>query len=284
MANALASALVVDTAASMAITVLQSRLAPLRAFSLDFSSDVINPLAGLQVGVVADTGAVTTNPANFESGDTTVNATKVQPVHYSKGFGLTSTELNQGHRLERIMRINLHALANALIDAALVPVTTVNFGVAVVTTTASFITAGGGSQTLWAALKNGTSRALVIDGSLFATMLPTTKESFVPGEGGAYGWDGGIFMNNRWNGAVTNCKGFAASPEALAFAARVPEMDASVAQLLAAQELITIPDLGLSVQFNLWGSVATRSVRASFDLCFGAKEADTSALKLITYA
>jgi hypothetical protein len=284
MANALASALVVDTAAEMAITVLQSSLAPLRAFTTDFSTDVYDPLKAIQVAVAYSTGSVTTNPTSFETADTTVNAAKVTMVHFSKSFGISSTELNQGHRLQRLMQVNLRALANALIDAALTPVTTVNFGVAVVTTSASFITAGGGSQTLWAALKNGTTRSLVVDGALYATMLPTATTSLLPGQAGAYGFDGGVYMNNRWNGAVTNCKGFAASPEAIAIAAALPAIDPSVQQLLNASETITIPDLGLSVQFNMWGSTSSRASWGSFDLVFGAKEADTSALKIITFA
>lgn len=285
MPNAFASALVVDSVSTEAITVLQNRLAPLGAFASDFSADIVDPLRDLQVSVVASTGAVTTNPSTFGSTrDTTVNATKVTMVHFHKGFGLSHAEINEGHRLERIIRINLHALADALIDAAMVPVTTVNFGAAVVTTSANFISAGGGSQTLWAALKNGTRRVLVVDGALYATMLPTTKESIMVGEAGAFGWDGGIYYNNRWTGAVANCKGFAASPEALAFAARIPAMHPAVAQQLFEQSNITIPGLGLTVQFNLWGSLSSRALEASFDVCFGAEKADTSALKLITYA
>jgi hypothetical protein len=40
----------------------------------------------------------------------------------------------------------------------------------------------------------------------------------------------------------------------------------------------------LSVQFNVWGSLSSRAVRASFDLVFGAKNADNSALKIVTIA
>jgi hypothetical protein len=283
MANAFASALVVDTITEQAITVLQSRLAPLGAFMTDFSDDVIDPLRGLQIPVVASTGAVTTNPVSFETMDTTVNAAPVTMVHYSKSFGITSAELNQGQRLERLVKINAHALANAIIDAALTPVTTTNFGNAVVTTSANFLAAGGGSQTLWAALKDATSHVLIVDGSLFALMLPTTKESFAPGEAGAYGWDGGVFMNNRWNGAVSNVKALAASPQALAFAARVPALPPGADRVIESGTF-TLPDLGITVQQNMWVSSTTRSLYASFDLCFGAGAADKSAAKLGIWA
>jgi hypothetical protein len=288
MSNTFASALVVDIATAEAVTVLQNRLAPLRAFASDFSNEMVAlpatgaPLQKIQVPIASSATAVTTNPVSFESGGTTLTAAEIQPVHYSAQFGLTSTEINQGHRLQRVMRIKLHTLADAIIDAVIANVTTTNFGAAVVTTSGNFVSTG--MPALWSALKNGTSRTLVLDGSLYSALLPTTKENFNLGENGAYGWDGGIYMNNRFSGGVANLKGFAASSEALAFAARVPEMDPAVASLLFSQESILIPDLGISVQLNLWGSTASRSLRASFDLVFGAKNADNSALKLVTFA
>jgi hypothetical protein len=288
MANTFSSALVVDIATAEAITVLQTRLAPLRAFASDFSSEMVavpatgGPLQKIQVPIASTASGVTTNPASFESGDVTLTTAEVQPVHYSTGFGLTSQEINQGHRLSRLVRIKLHTLADAIIDAVIANVTTTNFGAAVVTSATNFVSVG--MPALWSALKNGTSRTLVLDGSLYSALLPTSKENFSLGELGAYGWDGGIYMNNRLSAGVTNLKGFAASPEALVFAGRVPEMDSAVSALMFEQSTITIPDLGLSVQFNVWGSLASRAVRASFDLVFGAKNADNSALKIVTIA
>jgi hypothetical protein len=281
MANDFSSSLVVDTATSKVITILQNRLAPFRAFSTDFSDELIDPLKTVQVGLATDAGSVTTNPTNFETGDTTLTNAPISMVHYSKPFGLTSKELNQGFRLEKLININLHKLADALIDVALTPVTTTNFGNAVVTTDASFTTTG--MQTLFGALKNGTSRALVLDGALYAKLLPSTKENWMLGEKGAYGWDGGIFMNNRWSGAVANCKGMAVSPEAIGLAACLPIVDAAVARQMLVHSTIQIPDLNIFVQFNVWGSLASRSLRASFDLCFGAAKADGSAAKLVIY-
>lgn len=288
MANVFASALVVDTATESAMTVLQNRLAVLGAFSTDFSDEAAAQSAGgatlqkIQIPIAAGASAVVTNPTNFDGGDVTLNAVEVQPIHYSSGFGLTSSEINSGHRLERLMKIKLHSLADAIMGAVIAQVTTTNYGAAVVTTDANFTSTG--MQALWAGLKNGTKRVLVLEGALYSKLLPTTKESFFLGENGAYGWDGGIFMNNVMTGGVANLKGFGASPEALAFVGRAPSMDAAVASLLFSQSSIMIPDLGLSVQFNVWGNTSTRAVRASFDLVFGAKVADTNAAKLVVYA
>lgn len=285
MANTFDSNLVQDVVTEEVVLVLQNRLAPLKAFSTDFSSEVIDTgrTRSLQVPIASSTDAVQTNPTNFELGDTTLGAAQVDIAHYSKGFGLTSAQMNQGHRLKRLVEINIHALADKLQAVLNAQITTTNFGAFAVTTDANFVSSG--MPTLWAALKNGTKRVLVLDGSLYSKLLPTTKENFALGELGGYGWDGGIFMNNLWTGADANTKGFAASPEALAFAAALPYMDPAVEGLISNQTNIVIPDLGLTVQFNIWGSLQSRALRASFDIVFGAKavETTTPALKRIGY-
>jgi hypothetical protein len=109
---------------------------------------------------------------------------------------------------------------------------------------------------------------------------------------GAYGFDK-ILLNNRWsavtggsdsalNGTTKTIKGFVASPEALAMASAIPYVDPAVAGLLQQSEIIDIPDLGISIQMNIWGSLASRGLNASFDVLFGAAKADGSALKFIT--
>jgi hypothetical protein len=302
MANTYSSSLVVDTATTAAITVLQSRLAAIKNFNSDFSSDVVSGagLRKLQVGVVSNAATAVTNPTSFESQGDTVNNTAVTMNHLSAQFGLSSQQLNQGFRLEKVMAANLRSLANAIIDIALTPLTTANYGSAAYSTaitTASggnlgntFITAG--LPTLWSALKDGTSRNLVLDGSYYAYLLPQSGFSLDQNSKGAYGFDS-IAYNNRWNavtggsdsalnGTTKTIKGFAASPEALAMASAIPYVDPAVAGLLQQSEIIDIPDLGLSVQMNIWGSLSSRSLQASFDVLFGASKADGSALKFVT--
>lgn len=295
MANTFSSSLVTDVATKAAITALQSRLAPIKNFTTDFSSDVVNPLRTLQVGVATAAGSVVSSPTSFESQGSTLDKASVSMTHYSAQFGISSADLNKGFTLERIMQINLRALANAIIDAALAPVSTANFGDAVYST--AITTATGGVlgndlitkalPTLWGSLKDGTSRNLVLDGSYYQYLLPQSGFSLKPGEG-AYGFDS-VTFNNRWNGAGTvsvtgtskTIKGFVASPEAIAVATALPYVDSAVASLLQMSEVIEVPDLGISVQFNVWGSLASRSLQASFDIVAGAAKADGNALKLI---
>ena len=135
MANTLSSSLIPDTVADMGITVLQDKLASLECFTTDFSGDLVDPTRPTNIAVAASTSAVQTSPTNFETGDTTVNSVEVAPTHYSKSFHLTQADLNSGHKLERMLKINLHTLANAIMDDVFAPVTAANFGTAHVAAT-----------------------------------------------------------------------------------------------------------------------------------------------------
>ena len=293
MANSYSSSLVVDTATSAAVTVLQNRLAALNAFNTDFSSDIVAGagLRKLQVAVVGNAATAVSSPTTFEtnSGDT-VTAAAVTMTHYSAQFYLTSAQLNQGFRLEKVMKANLRALANAVMDATTVNITTTNYTNTAISGSISTATGGtlGNSfistslPKLFAACKDGSERNLVLDGSLYGYLLPVLQNSIDLGKSGAYGFDR-ILLNNRWAaGSATGLKGFVASPESMACASAIPYIDPAVASLLQQSETIDIPDLGLSVQFNLWGSLSSRSLQASFDVLYGSSKADGSALTICT--
>jgi hypothetical protein len=283
MANTFASDLVVDSLRDAAITTLSSRLAPLNAFSRDFSADQLRPLAVVQVPIASAGASVQTNATNFESGDSTLSNAAVSVSQYSASFALTNAEINQGFRIEQLAAKNLRQLANKIIDVALAPVTTTNFGSAVVDVDAAGDVTAASLKTLWAALKDGSERNLVVDGSVYAQFLPSNLDGFtLAGAGrntGIFGYDG-FYYNNRWDGAGANIKGFAASPEAIALASGVP-VSSPVADDMIAQETITIGDLGLQVQMSMWSSRATRSLWASYDVMFGAAKGDGSALKIL---
>jgi hypothetical protein len=283
MANTFDSALVTDSLRDVAITVLQSRLAPLNAFSQDFSADPLKPRATVQVPIATAGGTTQTNASNFESGDSTLDNVAVSVSQYSNSFHLTNDQINSGHRLEKIAKINLHQLANKIIDVALAPVTAANFGAATIDVdTAGDVTAAS-LKTLWAAIKDGDSRNLIVDGSIYAQFLPANLDAFQLAAGGKnvgmYGFDF-FSYNNRWDGAEATVKGFACSPQAIAVASGLPANDIAGSDMMAVEN-IEIPDLGLTVQMNMWVSRATRAVWASYDVMFGAAKGDPNALKLI---
>lgn len=278
MANSLSSSLVLDTLAEATLTTLGNRLAPLRAFSTDFTTDMMNQNAMVQVRKANAAGAVQTNPTNFETGDTNVTNVAVQVKHYSKSYNLSSQELNQGFRLEQLAAINAQVLANKIIDIALAPITATNFPSNVTVAQASF--SATNAKSLWGFVAKSSMRHLILDGTAFAQLLPTDtlgfgiqNSSYRPG---SYGFDA-VILNTRWDGAGTNIYGFAVGPEAVAAAAGLPMVDPGVASLLAGSRTITLPDLGLSVQLNTWGSLSSRSAWASLDVMFGAALGDNTA-------
>jgi hypothetical protein len=276
MANAFDSALVADTISSMALTVLANRLAPLSVFTTDFSDEVRIPGTSLQVPIVSATGATEVNPTNFEPGSsTTVGKTTVTFDHLFQPFGLSAADQQNGHRLENLIRINLDALADKIFSVALTPVTTVNFGVATIVTPASITPGSGYLATLWAAVSKSTRKGLVVTGDIYSKLMPTATTS-LPLAAGAYGFDNGVHYATSFSGAVSGLDGFACSPEAVVVAGGVPLIDPSIREKFAISESVTIPGLGISVQYNVWGSTSNRAVNASLELTFGSAAGLTS--------
>lgn len=310
MSNSFSSSLVVDTATAAAITTLGTKLAPAKAFSSDFTEDVVYPLRTLQVGVVTAAADAIISPTSFESNGTTMGNAPVSMTHISAQFGLTSAQLNQGFKLEKILAKNLQKMANALMDTFLTPLSTSNFGAAVYNSAVTVATGGvlgndlitKALPTLRTAISNGTEKILVLDGSYYSYLIPQSGFNLNIG-GSAYGFDK-IYENNRWN-AVTGgsdanlngatvgsagtksstlnylIKGFAVSPEAIALATALPIIDPAVMEKMLISETIQIEGLGLAVQFNVWGSTTNRGLYGSFDIVAGSAAADTSALKFI---
>ena len=283
MANTFDSALVVDVLRDQAITVLQNRLAPLNAFSQDFSTDELAPLKTVQVGIATAGSTTQTNATNFESGDSTLDNVEVSVSQYSNSFHLTNAQINQGHRIENIAKINLHQLANKVIDVAMAPITTANFGAAVVDVDTAALVTTSSLKTLWAALKDGDVRNCVLDGAIYAQFLPTNLDSYQLAAGGKnvgmHGFD--LFTyNNRWSAAGATINGFVCSPQALAVASGVPTSSPADSDMIS-QENVTLPDLGLTVQVNMWVSRSSRALWCSYDVMFGAAKGDGSAMKLL---
>ena len=143
MANSLSANLLLDTFSERMETTLGPVLAPLSAFAKDFTDagiDAVMQTKSLQIPVFNSATAVLTNPTNFESGDTNNTNASITVNHLSKPFFLTSAQLNQKYKIEQLMDINWQVFANKLIDVALTPVTTTNFGANNVVVTQANIT------------------------------------------------------------------------------------------------------------------------------------------------
>jgi hypothetical protein len=282
MANTIDSALLIDTLATKAETVLANRLAPLRCFSKDFSTDNYSQGKSIQVPIATAGSTTLTNPTNFESGDSTLGKIAVTMNHYSQPFHVTSAQYNSKTRIEQLAGVNLNALADKIGGVCTALILAANYtGTAEVVAVASF--AAANAKSVWGKLAKTTEKYLILDPAAYANLLPTDRNSFDPGLSGAFGF-AGIFAQNNWTGATANTYGFACSPEAMAIASGIPDQVPGLAGMLTDQRTVTLDQLGLSVQINTWVSPSTRSLWASYDVMFGAAAAQAGAGILIKSA
>lgn len=275
MSNTINAALIVDSVAAQAQTVLANRLAALALFSTDFSNDVKRPKDTIQVPVVSAGSATQTNPTAFNSiGGTTVGKTTVTLDHIYQPFGLEYSDLQNDIRLENLTKVNLDALADKIWEIATDSITIANFGAATVTAADSAVTpASGDLAKLWAGVSKAQRKGLVVNAGIYSNLIPTSTTG-LPLSAGAYGFENGVFYASAFP-SESDLAGFAVSKEAIAIASAQPAMQGFQENMLA-QSIIPIEALGLSVYFNLWADNATRSHVASFELMFGSAKAVTT--------
>ena len=275
MANSFDSALVADTLSQVVLNVLANRLAPLSLFSTDFSSEVKKPKDTIRVPLVTDTAATQVNPTNFEPGSsTTIGKATVTLDHVYQPFGITFADLGLGHRLEQLITMNVNAMASKIWSLAITPVTTTAFGAAVVT--AATITPGSGAlATLWSNVSKSNARGLVVDANTYGALIPTNSLGLSLVKG-AYGFENGVYYASNFTGAVAGLRGFACDKAAIAVASALPPIDGAVAALFEVSDTVELPELGLAVQYNIWGSTANRQVNAILEIMFGAGAGNTT--------
>lgn len=267
MANTIDADLLIDTLASQVVTTLGPALAPLSAFTSDFSQDTYSQTKSVQVTVVTGGGTTQTNPTSFESGDSTTDNVAVVMNHYSNSFHLTSAQVNQKFRIEQLAARNLQNLANKIIDVAMTPIDATNFANASANTAQASITTAM-LQAGWASIGTSPIKNVLLDSVAYSKFLETATTSLSLGKG-AYGFTN-FLLNTRWDGAVAGTYGFICGPDAVAQASGIPDIHPAVQKMLMDSRVITVPNLGISVQLNVWGSVTSRAVWASYDVMYGA--------------
>jgi hypothetical protein len=283
MPNIFDATLVNQVLAQKAVTYVQNKLAFLGAFTTDFSDEVrdIRSLV-INVPVLSGTSAVQINPTNFETGDSYAFNAPVTMQHISKSFYLTPNDINTGSRLENLAMINMQAVTNRIEQAVFALITEANYGAPVAAL--SGITAGGLTvaqlKALWGTTP-GDGKTAILKDNEYANVLPSDTNGFdVTRTNQGYGFDYLGRSGNGFSFAGTKIVGFGATRGAIAMAAAIPQYHSAVADLMDST-VVEVPGLGLSIQSNVWGSTASRSVWASYDLLFGASAADKSALKLV---
>jgi hypothetical protein len=284
MANTFDASLVNQVLAQRAVTYIQPKLAFLGAFTTDFSDETrdIRSLT-VNVPVVSGASAVQVNPTDFETGDTNAFNAAVTMQHISKSFYLTPNDIASGSRLENLAAINLQSVTNKIESLVFTLITEANYG----TPAVSGITAGALSvanlKTLWGATV-GDNKIAILKDTEFANILPSDTNGFdVTRTNQGYGFDYLGRSGNGFASAGTKIVGFGATRGAIAMAGAIPQYHPAVGELMDST-VVEIPDLGLSIQSNVWGSSKTRNVWGSYDLLFGCAAADKSAMKLVKTA
>jgi hypothetical protein len=275
MPNTIAAQLIVDTLAAQSQTILANRLAALSNFSTDFSSDVKRPKDVIQVAVATAGSTTLTNPTAFNViGDSTLAATAVTLNHLYQPFGLSYSDVQNAVRLERLVKINLDALADKIWATATAPITVANFGAATVTGADSTVTPGSANlRALWAGVNKAGRKALIVNPGIYSQLIPTSTTS-LPLQDGAYGFDGGVYYANLFP-SEAKLAGFACSPDAIAMASAAPALD-NVRDGMLVSEVVTLEGLGMSIYYNVWADKSTRNLVASAELMFGASKSVTS--------
>jgi len=285
MANNLTSSLILDTIGKRSLTYLGNILAPFNAFSTDFSTESYTQGQNVRIPVATVGATVQTNPTNWESGDSNISNVNVLVSQYSVSFQLTPRELNNGFRLDQLVDINLQNFGNKLIDVAFTPFTTTNFSNI---TVAQSSLVGANLATAWAAIAKVPVKNLILDGTAYSKLLPTSLTTEIGPRPGLAGFDG-IYLNTRWTGAGTNIYGFAGGAGAVAMVSGLPETNSDgmdgLEQSVVSIQLGGRGSLGqgpsgpvLPVLTSTWLSMATRTRWVSFDVMLGASATgDTAA-------
>lgn len=285
MANNLTSNLILDTIGKRSLTYLGNILAPFSAFSTDFSTESYTQGQNVRIPVATVGATVQTNPTNWESGDSNISNVNVLVSQYSVSFQLTPRELNNGFRLDQLVDINLQNFGNKLIDVAFTPFTTTNFS-NITVAQASLV--GANLATAWAAIAKVPVKNLILDGTAYSKLLPTSLTTEIGPRPGLAGFDG-IYLNTRWTGAGTNIYGFAGGAGAVAMVSGLPETNSDgmdgLEQSVVSIQLGGRGSLGqgpsgpvLPVLTSTWLSMATRTRWVSFDVMLGASATgDTAA-------
>lgn len=278
-ANTVDSNLVNSTIASDFLTTMRTRMAPLAAFSHQVSANPKSARQVLNVNLLSTAGATQDNPTDFETGDTTSAAKQVTLAHVNRSFHTTNAEQDLGLELMQKAPTNALVMAEGIMAKVTALMTNANYGADVVIGTAANFDYTD-LRAVLALGKNYARTTLLLDGGHLAYLLPADRESFVYGEPGAYGFDGGIYKNNFWTSAAADIAGFVCGPDAIVWAAAPVAGGPSGSGLTTSN--IVLPEIGIIVQANTWYSLKARAMWASYDVCFGAAVGDATQAEVLT--
>jgi len=280
-ANTTDSALVTDMLLDGATTVLQNRLAPLRAFSKEVSIDRIKPKAVLQHRQITAGGTAQSNATSFEDTTNFVGTEANIPItiaQLTSGGHITNAERQNGVTMDQWVQIKTAEISDKIMAAVAAVILEGTYTATPVTSAAAAFGAEE-LKTLWGQLKKSPIKNVILDGEYYARFIPSTLENFNVFTVGIPGWDT-VALNTVWTGATTNTVGFACNPQAIVCGIGLP-LRSDKANLVSSESVLSLPDLGISVAVYNWYSNITRTEWATYDIMFGAAANDATAGVLI---
>jgi hypothetical protein len=281
MANTISSDLGPGIVTATALNTVNAKLAPLTAFTSDFSTDEIRPLSVVNVPVVSSVEATQENPTSFNTTTTVIGDAKVTVYHLSNSFGLTNTQLQQGHRIEQQVEKAASALSTNILQRVFALVTTGNYGAADLTTGSSAFTTDT-LNTLWGAVGGGYKAAILAD-AYYAQVGNPTQTTDLVGKS-RFGFDYFDHVGpSVFDSGAANLEGVVCAKEAIVCAAGLPNVHDSIKDQMWSYEVVET-EVGLPLAVSMWSDVNSRSVYGNLSVMFGCQTGDTSALAFVKSA
>lgn len=262
------------------ITVLQNRLAPLRAFARRLREGRLGRNS-VVVPVYSAHGTSVSNPTNFEdasSAAATITNYTVTPAHRVTYMHMTNAELQNGWNLAWLAEGKAREFADSIMGSIVSLLNVTNFPSPYLKPYTNFTAAD--MKALWAAISKAPEKYAILHHEYYKVLLPDNLMSFDITETNTIpGWDG-VFVQTLWTGAGTDILGVVLNPQGIVIAAGLP-IELPNAPNTPATSIGEIEDLGMQIQFSTWFSPATRTVWQTIEAMFGAAKGDASAVKLI---
>lgn len=278
----------------VALQAFVAKLAPLNAFSRDFSGDASRKGDAILVPLVSSVTATTFNQ-NYEVGGGAINfATVTMDKHRIASVDLTDVQVANSSAavLDNLATQAGEALAKIVLNDIFSVITTTNFGAAILTTAGSnyTLTQIGALRKKMAQNDVPTDRLSFIgDTEIYTGLLTSSgvaqalnyggteaiRDGRIPSLLGVNVYESNIMPANN----LTKLGGFIAHPDAIALAMRylVPQ---ATGMYLAAEQVVA--SNGISMGYRRHFNPATGKHFANFECLFGFTPALTLGLALVT--
>ena len=268
MSNTINSALVTKTLVQETIAAATAVCPPLRSAFTLLEVKPPGPGRTIEVASCSSTAATITNPADWESGNSVVGAVEVALNCYSKVFGLSSSDIQNGIVLQSIAKRAVEDFLADLIGVIVTPLTVANYGAAAVTVASD----AWQQSDLESLLSAVTSRRKVC--LLAPAYASKVRSAWLPVSNPA------VYELSPWTSAGPNVVGAVLDPAGLIVATGLPDASA-IGKSPMTVERFTLPGLEIPAELAVWTMPGTRQLRAALSVYLGVAPGVASACKLL---